>query len=399
MSTATEKNKTSVPDPKSVAFESVLLKCVKITAQGSSTGKKLIIVVPEQGLETGFVDYDDMDSITIDKYFQATVFKKEEGEKGYFTKEVLKARVTPSPKDIEEAKARVAKSFSKIKDLEEEAKKLKARSFKDDNEIPPVPKDLFISDKVWDLAAASLKLDKYTILLGPKGCGKTETAKQLAIACNHKYVSFNMGAAFKPKQMFAGMLQAENGNTIFVNSEFLTAFQATEPTLIFLDEITRTPQVATNYLMTILDRNQSYIYIEELGKRVYKGEGVRFISAGNVGSQYTDTRTLDGAFWDRFIKLPIDYLPKAEEEKLVCARAPKANKTHVKILIDRANKCRAAEKAGSITSGISTRQLIDMANYLEIGFSIEDVFENIFLNNFINGNTNEIDEVKQICQS
>jgi nitric oxide reductase NorQ protein len=387
------KEKKIIPDPKSVPFEAVLLKCVDIS------GKKVVIIVPEQGLETGFVKYDDISSLDTDKYFSASVFQNADGEKGYFTKEVLKAHKLPTPKDIEESKGRVALSFKKMKELEDEAKKMKANAFKEDNEIPPVPKDLFISDKVWDLAAASLKLDKYTILLGPKGCGKTETAKQLAIACNHKYVSFNMGAAFKPKQMFAGMLQAENGNTIFVESEFLRAFQATEPTLIFLDEITRTPQVATNYLMTILDRNQSYIYIEELGKRVYKGEGVRFISAGNVGSQYTDTRTLDGAFWDRFIKLPIDYLPKVEEEKLVCARAPKANKTHVKILIERANKCREAEKSGSITSGISTRQLIDMANYLEIGFSIDDVFENIFLNNFINGNTNEVTEVRAVCQS
>ena len=336
--------------------------------------------------------------MSVDTYYKG-ILVQNPSDKGFLPKGAFIAIPTPTPSQVTDSKKRVTEALAKVAEIEEEVKKIKALSFKDDNGIPAVPTDLFISDKVWNLAAASLTLDKYTILLGPKGCGKTETAKQLAKACRHKYVSFNMGAAFKPKQMFSGMLQAENGNTIFVESEFLKAFQATEPTLIFLDEITRTPQVATNYLMTILDRNQSYIYIEELGKRVYKGEGVRFISAGNVGSQYTDTRTLDGAFWDRFIKLPIDYLPKAEEEKLVASRAPKANRTHIKVLIDRANKCREAEKSGSITSGISTRQLIDMANYLEIGFSLDDVFENVFLNNFINGNTNEVNEVRTICQS
>lgn len=383
-------SKNETKDPSQIPFEGVYVKCANIS------GKKVLIVIPDQGLEVGYLEYDKHESVDLGKYLQANILLLE--DKKYSTNEV-KFVSQPTPADVTKAKERVSVTLKKIAELEEELKKVKANSFKVNNEIPPVPEDLFINDKVWNLLAASLKLDKYTILLGPKGCGKTQVAQQLAIASNHKYVSFNMGAAFKPKQMFAGMLQAENGNTIFIESEFLKAFQATEPTLIFLDEITRTPQVATNYLMTILDRNQSYIYIEELGKRVFKGSGVRFISAGNVGSQYTDTRTLDGAFWDRFIKLPINYLLEKEELKLVMSRAPKANKTHIKVLVERANKCRKAEESGSITSGISTRQLIDMAHYLEIGFSVDDVFENIFLNNFINGNTNEITEVRTICQS
>jgi MoxR-like ATPase len=385
------KEKTTIPDPKSVPYEGILLKCVDIQ------GKKSLIIVPEQGLESGFVEID-LSLVEVDKYYKGNVFLNPDA-KGYLLKEKPSISKLPTPSDVASAKERVAAATKTMKSMEEEAKKLKANAFKVDNEIPPVPAELFINDKVWDLAAASLKLDKYVILLGPKGCGKTETAKQLGIACEMDFVSFNMGAAFKPKQMFAGMLQAEDGNTVFVESEFLKAFQATKPTLIFLDELTRTPQVATNYLMTILDRNQSYIYVEELGKRFYKSDHVKFICAGNVGSQYTDTRTLDGAFWDRFIKLPVDYLPKHEEEKLVMKRAPKSQRKHIQILIDRANKCREAEKAGSITSGISTRQLIDMAHYLEIGFTMDDVFEHIFLNNFINGNNNEVEQVKAIIQS
>lgn len=281
-----------------------------------------------------------------------------------------------------------------VKEKEEMAKEFEKR-----NNIKTVPKDLYIDAKVWSTLGISLNIDKYVILLGPKGCGKTQTAQEIAKAYGMDYVSFNMGAAFKPKQMFCGMLQAEDGSTKFVESEFLKAFTSDEPTLIFLDEITRTPQAASNYLMTILDRNQSYIYIEELGKRVYKGKGVKFIAAGNVGQQYTDTRAMDGALWDRFIKVPVDYLPFNDELKLIMERAPKANKKAVETLIKRAQKCREAEKSGDLSSGISTRQLIDMAHFLENGLPLEDVYEIVFLNNFINGNASETDEARTLCQS
>jgi len=95
----------------------------------------------------------------------------------------------------------------------------------------------------------------------------------------------------------------------------------------------------------------------------------------------------------------VDYLSQAKEEKLVMSRAPKANPKAVKTLIDRAKKTREAEKSGKLSSAISTRQLIDMAHYLELGFTVEEVFENIFLNNFINGNNDERSEIKAICQS
>lgn len=384
--------KKPLQDPKTVPFANIFFKCAVVQRE------KSLIVVPDQGLEPQTASFDDMASLAENTYYQGSLVINPEG-KGYLLTAAPVAVAKPGPAEIKASEKNTIATKAVIKGLEADWEKQKIEEFKKEIGIAQIPDDLYISDKVWNLICASVKLDKYILLLGPKGCGKTQTAQELAKAIGHKFCSFNMGAAFKPKQMFAGMLQAEDGNTVFIESEFLKAFQSDEPMLIFLDELTRTPQVATNYLMTILDRNQSYIYVEELGKRFYRGKGVRFICAGNVGSQYTDTRTIDGAFWDRFIKLPVDYLPKAEEEKLIMKRAPKANPKNVKVLIDRAHKCREAEKAGSITSGISTRQLIDMAHYLEMSFTVEEVFENIFLNNFINGNNNEIDQVKLLMQS
>jgi len=276
-----------------------------------------------------------------------------------------------------------------VKKKQEESERL-AKS----NNIPPIPPTLFIRKATWNLLAIAVNKGKYPLLLGPKGCGKTEAAESLAKAMNLDFRPFNLGAAFKPKQFFAGMLHANEKGTEFLYSDFLTAFQSDKPTMIFLDEATRLPQSASNYLMSMLDRKQNYVYVEELGKRIYKSDCVHFISAANIGMQYTDTRTLDGALWDRLIKLSIDYLEEADELKLVMMKVPDASENAVKRLISWANICRQKEKDGDLMTGVSTRQIIDMSDFLAAGMTVEEVYSEVFLYLFVNGQQDERANVK-----
>ena len=132
---------------------------------------------------------------------------------------------------------------------------------------PPKHSDsLCIPVQTWEFLCHTLYLKRYPFLLGPKGCGKSSIAKELADAMGMEYFAFDMGQAFKPKKMFVGgLIIGDDGKTKAVRSEFFKAFVSTKPTLIFLDELTRTPMVAANFLMTILDRQQSYIYDEDSG--------------------------------------------------------------------------------------------------------------------------------------
>lgn len=258
------------------------------------------------------------------------------------------------------------------------------------------PSDLYISETTWELICASLTIGKYPLLIGPKGCGKTSTAQGLADATKRNFFPINCGAIFKPKQTLVGTVQAKDGSTFLVDSEFMKHFTSTEPTLIFLDELSRIPQSAANYFMTILDRKQSYLYVEEKGERIYKGPNVSFIAAANFGYEYTDTRNVDGALLDRFIKFLINYLPENEEVQLIQEKAPKANFSDIRSLVKLANQCRSKE---NLRVAVSTRQLIDMANYLETDFSINEIFDEIFVNLFYNGTMDERDTVKQMIDA
>lgn len=314
-----------------------------------------------------------------------------------------KQPAVPTAPQIEGVKKRVEdldKQYeAMLKEIADKAK----NEFFEKNSIPAIPKELYIDESVWKTICACIGFDIPIMLLGPKGCGKTQTAKELAKALGYEFAMFNMGSAFKPKELFVGQVHAkENAHgvveTALTPSQFLSLYQSNEKVLIFLDEATRTPSAAVNYLMTVIDDNQKEIYVPELGKSIKRGPHVRFIAAGNAGMQYTDTRTMDGAFWDRFQKFLVDYLDHKEELKLILQRVPNANPKMMAELIDRANKCRTQEKAGDLTTGISTRQLLNMAKFISVGFTLDEVFENVFLTNFINGNNNEMEQVKTLIQ-
>lgn len=253
------------------------------------------------------------------------------------------------------------------------------------------PDDLYMTDSLWHFLTSTITLKKYPLIIGPKGSGKTVTMRALAHGLKRKFFPINCGSIFKPKQTLVGTVQAVEGSTYIVDSEFMKNFISEEPTFIFLDEISRIPPGAANTFMTILDREQSYIYVEDKGERVYKGENVVFGAAANFGFEYTDTRNIDGAFLDRFIKFFINYPSEEEEIELLQQRAPKAKLEDIKKLVSNANMCR---ENADLRVAVSTRQLIDMAHFLEINFELGDVIDEIFMNLFYNGTMDDRQTVK-----
>lgn len=261
----------------------------------------------------------------------------------------------------------------------------------------PIPANIYIEQTKWDLITATIFMKKYPLFLGPKGCGKTELAYALAKVMEYNFYPINCGTLFKPKQTLVGQLHAKDGNTFLVNSEFLTHYQSDQPTVIFLDELSRIPTMAANYMMLILDRKESYIYVEELGKRVYKGKNVVFIAAANFGIEYVDTRQQDGAFMDRFIKFHLDYLEQDQEVDLVLNKVDGVDKNTIQELVKLVNIFRDSSK--TFGQSISTRQVIDMSEYISYGFDIDTIVNNVLVNLYINGQDDRRKEIETFLAS
>ena len=250
--------------------------------------------------------------------------------------------------------------------------------------LPKHSEQLYIPLKKWEFLCHTLYLKKYPFLLGPKGCGKSSIVRELAKAMGMDYYAFNMGQAFKPKKMFiGGLIIGENGKTEAVRSEFFQAFISSRPTLIFLDELTRTPAVAANFLMTVLDRQQSYLYDEDSGERYNKGKEVMFAAAGNTGFAYVSAQRLDTAFEDRFVKTRLDYLSPAEETALILHTVKEVSPADASRLAEAARLLRLGDEKEVLSVSLSTRQVLDAAAYLPLGYSLQEILEEIILTNYL----------------
>lgn len=245
-----------------------------------------------------------------------------------------------------------------------------------------IPEDLFIEETSWDFLLSSIEFGFYPMLLGPKGNGKTTTAYSLASALGYSFFKLDCGTLSKPKTSLVGQTQALNGSTFLMKSEFLNYYISEEKVLIFLDEISRIPTQAANYLMTILDENNPHIYVEDEAKIYKKGKNVTFIAAGNFGIEYTDARVLDGALEDRFVKFYFDYLNENDEFKLIKMKlnkisTEKVEDSEIKKIIMIANKIRTAVKDKEIVTNISTRKVLHFCSFYLKGFSSYEIIYNM----------------------
>lgn len=258
------------------------------------------------------------------------------------------------------------------------------------------PEDVFIDEKTWNFLIDSIHLKEYPLLLGPAGCGKTTISYALAKATNRDFYRLNGGGLSKPKSTLVGTVQALNGSTNLIESEFLKFYRSEKPTLIMIDEISRMSGAASNYTMTMLEGFNSYIYVEELGERIYKGENVTFIGAGNFGIEYTETRKLDDAFKDRFNPYIFDYLPVEQEIKCIIKNT-NCSENIAKVLVKIGGIFRAEYE--TLQTKISTRKLISLAKYSTLGYSLKDITEVLIFNLFVNGSIDNRIAAKQILNS
>lgn len=196
-------------------------------------------------------------------------------------------------------------------------------------------------------------------LIGPAGCGKTESALQLAAMAGFDAFVIDCSIVREPRDWF-GSRTVKGGAIAWQDSQFVRAVTRGN-TVVILDEANRAALTVGNALLPLLDRRRATL-VEERGSVIRVAPGTVFVATMNEGSAYTGTGPMDAALKDRFPRvIEMTYLTAPEETRLLVARTgiDAANAAH---LVDIANRTRATTAGVSpFTTTISTRQLLAAA--------------------------------------
>ena len=267
----------------------------------------------------------------------------------------------------------------------------------------PKPNDFYIDDLKWKYLLRNIIKGKNIMMTGPSGCGKTDVTFKAAKTLDREVIYFNLGATQDPRSTLIGNTHySKDTGTYFSESLFVSAIQKPN-TVILLDELSRAHPEAWNILMTVLDPIQRYLRLDEKSDSptIKVADGVSFIATANIGSEYTATRIIDRALLDRFAILEMDVLSYEQEYQLLSSKCTVNQETLLK-LCDIIKDIRKEVKSDTprISTTVSTRATLEIAELLEDAFTLEQAIEILVYPLFSDegGNDSERTYIKQVVQ-
>jgi ATP-dependent Clp protease ATP-binding subunit ClpA len=127
------------------------------------------------------------------------------------------------------------------------------------------------------------------LFLGPTGCGKTETAKQLADKMSMTLVRFDMGE-YQEKHSVARLIGAPPGYVGYDDNagQLITKLQETPNCILLLDEIEKAHPDVTNILLAFMDNG----FVTGSNGKQADGRNCILIMTSNLGARDNENNTI-----------------------------------------------------------------------------------------------------------
>jgi nitric oxide reductase NorQ protein len=236
------------------------------------------------------------------------------------------------------------------------------------------PKLLKIDELRWKFAVRSVIRGDNLMIRGDAGCGKTKLAMTLGDIFGRPFFYFNLGATQDPRGALIGNTHFKKDEGTYVAEALFVKAIQTPNAIILLDEVSRAHPDAHNILMTVLDKTQRYLRIDERPDTptIRVAEGVTFVGTANVGSEYTATRTMDRAFVDRWTVVMMEPLALEQEVELLSEMFPNLDPADIDAIAEIAVDTRKQVRSDNpkVDTIISTRVTTEMAALIYDGFTL-----------------------------
>jgi MoxR-like ATPase len=209
---------------------------------------------------------------------------------------------------------------------------------------------------------------------GPKGTGKSETARQFAAVTGRAFTRINFHK-YTSAEDYIGAVGLENGQTVFKRGDFLSAF--THPaTVILLDEVTNADPGELAPLNGFLEPNSAVAFggsvqVRAPGVLVFAADNT--LGNGDDTGRYAGTRQMNSALVDRFARVvAFDYLPLAAEVEAVVRHTQCAPELAEHVL-EAVNVARTKVHSGEVIDAPSIRSVIAFIRALKV-LSVSDAW-------------------------
>jgi ATP-dependent Clp protease ATP-binding subunit ClpA len=177
-------------------------------------------------------------------------------------------------------------SQKESKNLNNLEKNLKSVIFGQDNAVDNLLDKIFV-------AQAGMKSPNKPVgsflFLGPTGCGKTETAKQLADKMSMPLVRFDM-SEYQEKHSVAKLIGAPPGYVGFEDNagQLITKLQENPNSVLLLDEIEKAHPDVSNVLLQLMDNG----FVTGSNGKVADARNIILIMTSNLGAADNEKNTI-----------------------------------------------------------------------------------------------------------
>lgn len=221
----------------------------------------------------------------------------------------------------------------------------------------------------WEYLALGIEARDNVMIVGPTGCGKTESVFQLAAALNQPVRRINMNGDIRAADFLGEKkidIDPKTNQAIITWGDGLLPYCMRHGLWLLVDEIDAAPAHVAFVLQAVLEKH--VLTIPATGETFQAHESFRIIATANTlgrgdeSGLYTGTHVLNEAFLDRFgIVITADY-PDKEVEADILVRKTSINREDATKMVDIAVSVRRALKDETCYCTLGTRRLLAWAD-------------------------------------
>ncbi|OBI84491.1 AAA family ATPase [Mycobacterium sp. E740] len=198
------------------------------------------------------------------------------------------------------------------------------------------------------------------MLTGPTGCGKTRLVEHMGVLLQRPVVTISCHDDLTSSDL-VGRFMVTGGDVVWTDGPLTRAVKT--GAICYLDEVVEARHDSLAILHSLTDHRRA-LFLDRAGEVVRAPKTFMLVCSYNPAYR-SSLKELKPSFRQRFVTLPMRYLPPDREAEVIVAEAGVASATAIR-LVQCANAIRAADEAFHFEPP-STRVLVSAAQLIVAG--------------------------------